>query len=56
MNEKLYPMNMERQKTFGESLREDKEFWQDIYSFLEAYTKEFNGLFNTDTVPPNAKK
>ena len=48
MNEKLYPMIMERQKTFSESLREDKEFWQDIYSFLEAYIKKFNVLFNID--------
>jgi len=48
MNEKLYPMIIERKKTFSESLREDKEFWQDIYSFLEAYIKEFKGLFITD--------
>jgi hypothetical protein len=48
MNEKLYPMIIEQQKTFIDSLRSDKEFWQDIYSFLEAYTKEFNGLVNID--------
>jgi hypothetical protein len=48
MNEKLHQMIIKRQKTFSESLKEDKEFWQDIYSFLEAYTKEFNWLFNSD--------
>jgi len=52
MNGKLYPMIMERQKTFSESLREDKKFWRDIYSFLGAYTKKFNGLFNINNKKP----
>ena len=46
MNEEQYQMIVKRQKTFSESLREDKEFWRDIYSFFKAYTKEFDELFN----------
>ena len=47
MNEEQHQMIVERQKTFSESLREDREFWQDIYSFFEAYAKELDELFNT---------
>ena len=47
MNEEQYQTIVKRQKTLSESLREDKEFWRDIYSFFEAYTKEFDELFNT---------
>jgi len=41
-DEEQYQMIVKRQKTFSESLRNDKEFWRDIYSFFEAYTKEFD--------------
>ena len=47
MNEEQHQMIVERQKTLSESLREDRGFWQDMYSFFEAYTKELDELFNT---------
>ena len=47
MDEKLDKMVIRQQKKFNESLIIDKEVWQDIYSFLEVYTKELNELFNT---------
>ena len=46
-NEEQHQMIAERQKTLSESLREDRGFWQDIYSFFEACTKELDELFNT---------
>jgi len=46
MHEEQYQMIIKQQKTPSESLREDKEFWRDIYSFFKAYSKEFDELFN----------
>jgi hypothetical protein len=50
MNEEQHQMIVKQQKTLSESLRDDKEFWRDIYSFFEVYTKEFVGLFNVVNV------
>ena len=47
MKEKLHPLIIEQQKRVNESLKKDKEVWQDLYSVLGAYTKEFNELFKT---------
>jgi hypothetical protein len=37
MNEEQYQMIVEQQKALNESLREDKEFWRDIYSVSIKY-------------------
>ena len=50
MNEEQYQMIVKQLKTFSESLREDKEFWRDIYSFLMEYKKQLDGLFNVANV------
>ncbi len=39
-------MIVEQQKVLNESLREDKEFWRDIYSVLVERKKQFDELFN----------
>ena len=36
----------DEQKKFSESLRINKDVWQDMYSALGAYTKEFEELFD----------
>ena len=46
MNEEHYQMIVKQQKTLSESLRENIEFWRDIYCFFKAYIKEFDELFN----------
>ena len=47
MNEEQHQMIVKQQKTFSESLREDKEFWRDIYSVLVECKKQFDELFKT---------
>ena len=47
MNEKHRKMIIEQQKMFDESFGKYKEVWQGMHTFLGAYTKEFNELFDT---------
>ena len=47
MKEKLHQMFNEQKKKFNKSLKEENEVWQDMYDFLDTYTKEFNDLFKT---------
>lgn len=46
MNKTRYQMIIEQQKKFSESLKKNKEFWQDIFSMIKTYMKQFNELFN----------
>ena len=50
MNEEQYQMIVEQQKALNGSLREDKEFWRDIYSVLVKYKKQVDELFNAANV------
>jgi len=47
MKEKPRQMINKQQKKFIKSLREENEVWQDMYVFLDMYTKELNDLFKT---------
>ena len=46
MNKTQYQLIVEQQRKFSESLKKNKEFWQDIYSMVKEYMKQFNELFN----------
>lgn len=48
MKEKPHQMINKQQDKFIKDLREENEVWQDMYVFLETYTKELNDLFKTD--------
>ena len=47
MKEKPHQMINKQQKKFIKSLREGNRVWQDMYVFLDTYTKELNELFKT---------
>lgn len=47
MKEKPRQMINKQQKKFIKSLREENEVWQDMYVFLDMYTKELTDLFKT---------
>ena len=47
MKEKPHQTINKQQEKSIKNLREENEVWQDMYVFLETYTKELNDLFKT---------
>lgn len=48
MNKSQRQIVLDQQKKLLESLRKNKESWQDIFSFLMQYKKQFNLLSNSE--------
>ena len=47
MKEKPRQIINKQQEKFINNLREENEVWQDMFVFLETYTKELDDLFKT---------
>ena len=47
MKEKPQHMINKQQEKFIKNLREENEVWEDMFVFIEKYTKELDDLFKT---------